>query len=122
MLKCKYFKDIIFICMIFYKINHKIYKFRPSLNFLNIWHAPHNHSVHTELSSLNINESFHAPFFTPLILADPIKLSELVMAPSNDLDGMTSDLFPSCVFVNAFLVIHQIFIDTQTYHHWTVYH
>ena len=68
--------------------------------------------IDAALAPLNVEEALHAPGVAPRVCANPVVYAVL-LAPTNDLDGMATSLGTRSVVVDATLVGEKVLIDIE---------
>lgn len=85
-----------------------------------MWVTTIGSTVDSTVSNLDVEETFLSPTWAPRVGADPVVGSIFGNTPTNDLDGVTSELVSFNVVVDSTLVAHEVLVDSETSFQWAI--
>ena len=78
-------------------------------------HAGNSNRVNTNLTMLNLDVAVFTPVCSPLVLHLPVEALVLVIAPTDELHGVPSNVLSCRVLVDATFVVHEVLKDLQAH-------
>lgn len=84
-----------------------------------LWVAWENLVFNAAFSLLDLEETFHSPWWAPWVSAEPVG-STVLNTVSEDLDGVTTSNIWGGWWVDTWLVVEEVSVDGESTFDWTV--
>ena len=82
--------------------------------------AAHRIRVDSDLARFDVEEARLAPGVSPLVLADPVQMAVLIVAPAKAAHGVLGDQPTGRVFIYSLAVTVEILVHQEVHDDWSV--